>query len=324
MASRNKKGKVYGIFKTEFHISFFHKPSMEETDIYYYMVLDETIFLKMRLLYDIVLVIEEMYPLTSSYMVPEYEKMFKLLKDQTAVTVVISLIGNTIAFRQTCVAHDAPVIDEERFVGYPQVFYNKYKNYCGNEPSMYGFFLIALKDETFTIIENSSELVQEELDDEEPIEIVQPVITQQVIPKEVVEELKPEVHMCKNMQVLVDALKGMLANKTITTNIGHTSQSQIYTIDIDQTSLQCYCDTDNSPIHIIKIGGTSGFIEIHTILVALMDFSKSSGISIYILNVSTSSRLFNYLSSEWSRVINGISVSKDPRWDYTLPSFCTK
>ena len=95
MASRNKKGKIHGIFKNEFHISFFHKPSMEETDIYYYMILDDIIFIKMRLYGDIVLIIEELYPLTSSYIAPEYEKLFNILKNQTVVTVVISLIGNT-------------------------------------------------------------------------------------------------------------------------------------------------------------------------------------------------------------------------------------
>ena len=129
---------------------------MEETDIYYYIVLEDSVFIKMRLLYEIVLIIDELYPLTTSYISPLYERIFNLLKTQTAVTVIVSLIGNAAEFRQTCVKFDAPIIDDDRFIGCASNFYTKYKNYCGNDVKRYGFFLIALKDETFTVIENKS------------------------------------------------------------------------------------------------------------------------------------------------------------------------
>lgn len=149
MASRNKKGKLHGIFKSQFQISFFYKPSMEGMDIYYYLVLEEILFLKVRFVENTVLIIEDITPLTASYMEKEYERLFTFLKEQTSITVLVSLIGNLGAFRQTCVRMDAPLIEDERFIAYPEAFYQKYKNYCGNDVSRFGFFLLALNEDSF-------------------------------------------------------------------------------------------------------------------------------------------------------------------------------
>ena len=166
MAARNKKGKIHGIFKSAFQVSFFHKPTMEETDIYYYIVLDDVIFIKMRLLYDIVLVIDEVTPLTMSYLSQEYNSLFNLLKDQTSVSVLVSLVGNTSAFGKTCRDHEAPIVEKEEFLDCSMMFYNKFKNYCRNDISRYGFYLISLREDTFSIIENAQKqnVITEESD----------------------------------------------------------------------------------------------------------------------------------------------------------------
>lgn len=149
MASRNKKGKLHGIFKSQFQISFFYKPSMEGMDIYYYLVLEDILFLKLRFVENTVLIIEDITPLTSSYMEKEYERLFTFLKEQTTITVLVSLIGNLGAFRQTCMRMDAPLIEDDRFIAYPEPFYQKYKNYCGNDATRFGFFLLALNEDSF-------------------------------------------------------------------------------------------------------------------------------------------------------------------------------
>ena len=314
MASRNKKGKIHGIFKNEFHISFFHKPSMEETDCYYYMILDDVIFIKMRLLADIFLIIEDLYPLTSSYISQEYEKLFNLLKTQSVVTVLVSLIGNTSAFRQTCLGHDAPVIDDERFVDYPQTFYNKYKNYCGNNSSMYGFFLIALKDESFEMLDKSlskKEPIIEELDDIEEERIPEEDIIIEEVPKDNILEYK--------LSKLKDFLFGQYPDISITPG---EDRNMTYIKVSKDTTLHCYDEKDDS-IYIVKIENAwgSSYLALLDLLNMLQSFSSSTGITVYILNVSNDTREYDFLESEWIRVINGISVNKLPMWDYRLASF---
>lgn len=162
MASRNKKGKVHGIFKSAFQISFFHKPTMTDGDIYYYIVLEDLILLKMRLLFDIVLVIDEVTPLSMAYLEPQYDKLFTLLRDQTSVAVLVSLIGNTTVFRQVCNNYGTPIVEKEEFLDCSQIFYNKFKNYCRNDANRYGFYLVALKEEMFSAMDSSQKEPEQE------------------------------------------------------------------------------------------------------------------------------------------------------------------
>lgn len=315
MASRNKKGKIHGIFKNEFHISFFHKPSMEETDCYYYMILDDVIFIKMKLIADIFLIIEELYPLTSSYITPEYEKLFNLLKTQSVVTVLVSLIGNTSEFRQTCLGHDTPVIEDERFVDYPQTFYNKYKNYCGNNSAMYGFFLIALKDESFEMLDKFSSTKKEseieESNDEE-------LVGEEASTEELLLDTELDIKMTKLRDFLSIHYPDMYIEPGEDKNMSYVHVSQ-------NATLHCYNYNDNN-IYIVKIEDAwgSSYLSLIDLLNALQAFSTSTGIIVYILNVSIDTREYDFLESEWVRVINGISVNRLPMWDYKLASFHTK
>lgn len=195
MAARNKKGKIHGIFKSAFQISFFHKPSMEEADVYYYIVLEDLILLKMRLLYDIILIIDDVMPLSMTYLEPQYEKLFGLLRDQTSVTAMISLVGNTHTFRQVCAKYDTPIVEKEEFLDCSPLFYNKYKNYCRNDISRYGFYLVSMREDTFAMID-SAKRQEPELESsnvEQPV-LVEPVMTQirQQTQKEVVEKSQME------------------------------------------------------------------------------------------------------------------------------------
>lgn len=316
MASRNKKGKIHGIFKNEFHISFFHKPSMEETDCYYYMILDDVVFIKMRLVADIFLIIEELYPLTSSYITPEYEKLFNLLKTQSVVTVLVSLIGNTSEFRQTCLGHDTPVIEDERFVDYPQTFYNKYKNYCGNNSAMYGFFLIALKDESFEMLDKFSSTKKEpEIEESNDEELVDEETSTEVL-------VSDDIALDFKMSKLRDFLSIHYPDMSIEPGEDcHMSYAHVS----PNATLHIYNYNDDN-IYIVKIGDVwgSSYLALLDLLNTLQAFSTSTGIVVYMLNVYNGTREYDFLESEWVRVINGISVSKLPMWDYKLASFHTK
>ena len=297
MASRNKKGKIHGIFKSEFHISFFHKPTSEETDIYYYIVLEDSIFIKMRLLYGIVLVIDELYPLTTSYMSPMYERIFNLLKTQTAVTVIVSLIGNAAEFRQTCLKFDAPIIDDDRFVGCSQNFYTKYKNYCGNSVERYGFFLIALKDETFSVIENAIEddivvenptIIEEKHEEKLPQKIEQPKI-----------EDKPDITKSNLHPMIEDLIKGISVTRFGTVDI--SINDNIYTLtcvhkNISMEFIIFEHTIQSNPIKSNSVGDIMDLIRI------MSNIIKRCNSKLYFVNIAESDISHSILSMEYMKI----------------------
>lgn len=300
MATRNKKGKVHGIFKSEFHISFFHKPSMEETDIYYYIVLEDSVFIKMRLLYGIVLIIDELYPLTTSYISPLYERIFNLLKTQTAVTVIVSLIGNAAEFRQTCIKFDAPIIDDDRFIGCASNFYTKYKNYCGNNVERYGFFLIALKDETFAVIESNS--YDDTINEEKPVEIKKEV---EVIPNKPQQEEKPKDKTePNNVQTNIHPIIRDLVKKIETTKFGTMEvlfNDGIYSLKSPNINMSIELIIFEYTIQVNPIASNS-VGDIMDMVRILKDISIGCHAKLYFVNMSDSDISYSLLSMEYQKV----------------------
>jgi hypothetical protein len=128
MASRNRKGRLFSLFKDDFKITFYHKPSMELEDTFYYMTLDDLIRIKLKIR-DEILVIDEIIPLTSAYLAKVYDKIIEIFIKQTSFTVLLSLIGNTTSFVSTCIKYDAPIVDDERYITVPVSVYSKLKQY---------------------------------------------------------------------------------------------------------------------------------------------------------------------------------------------------
>ena len=143
--ARPKKGKLFNLFKDSFRITFFYKPSMSEDDIFYYIILDDEIKLKLRLIHEAI-VIDDVIPLTTSYLAKSYEKMIELLVNQSEFTVLVSLIGNATTFSSACIKYGAPVIEDYRFITVPMSFYNKLKEYYKDDKTKYGFYLLAVRD----------------------------------------------------------------------------------------------------------------------------------------------------------------------------------
>lgn len=144
--ARSKKDKIFDLFKKDFKITFFYKPSLELGDEFYYIVLDEIIRLKIKIVRGVV-VIDDVIPITSGYIMPIYEKMVKSLMDQTNLTVLVSLLGNTSVIQKACVSCGAPIASDERYITVPKAYYDKVKANASDESS-YGFYILSVAEDT--------------------------------------------------------------------------------------------------------------------------------------------------------------------------------
>lgn len=156
--ARSRKGKLFNLFKDKFKITFFYKPTMSEDDIFYYIILDDLLKLKIKIIHG-TLVIDDIIPLSTSYMAKIYDALIEILTNQTDFTVLVSLTGNTSAFSSSCIKCGAPIIDDDRFLSIPKNLYLRLKEYYNGDESKYGFYLLAVKDieEDEVIDENTIE-----------------------------------------------------------------------------------------------------------------------------------------------------------------------
>ena len=144
--SRSRKNKLFDLFKSSFHITLFYKPTNEGNDIFYYIILDDILKLKIMKVKG-VYVIDDVIPLTSTYIKQVYEKVVNHIKDQSKLTILVSLTGNTIAIQQACVTCGVPLVTDERYLTIPLGYYNKLKSIYGNDTSKYGFYILSVGDE---------------------------------------------------------------------------------------------------------------------------------------------------------------------------------
>lgn len=144
--ARNKKDKIFDLFKSDFKITFFYKPSMEIGDDFYIIVLNDIIELKIKLINDVI-VIDSVLSLSKSYIKPIYDNIIDIIMNQSKLTVLLSLFGgNTFEIRQACINHNAPIIEDERYITVPKKLYDKWKNQ-NNSIEKYGFYLLSVSDE---------------------------------------------------------------------------------------------------------------------------------------------------------------------------------
>ena len=164
----SKKGKVFNLFKTDFTISFFHKPTDGE-DPYHYIVLNDSVRLRIRLGTNI-LIIDEVCPLT----------IITFLKDQTEFSVLLDNSGCIWPITQTAISLGFPLIEDASCSHMGETAYQAYRNYCKNDLAKCGLFLIAVNE----IGESSEDLKEAEPTQEEdpPVKEEKPIIV--VTPEE--------------------------------------------------------------------------------------------------------------------------------------------
>lgn len=141
--ARNRKNKIFDLFKSSFQITFFHKPSNDND--FYYIVLDDVIEIRLKVIKDIA-VIDMVFPVTQSYIAPLYNKLVTSLMYQKNVTILVSTILNTNAIHQACIRQGAPLIEAEPYITVSKEMYNRLKNQY-TDLNRYGFYILAVSDE---------------------------------------------------------------------------------------------------------------------------------------------------------------------------------
>lgn len=145
MARTRSRGKLLGLFKSNFKITFFYKPTMLNDDIYYYIGLDDIVLLRIRPVNDAI-VIDDVIPLTTAYLTKTYDLIVQTLVGQSNFTVMISILGNTGVLHPSCIKANTPVIEDQRFISIPEKLYMEWKEYCKEDNSKYGFYLLSVKE----------------------------------------------------------------------------------------------------------------------------------------------------------------------------------
>jgi hypothetical protein len=143
--SRTKKNKVFDLFKNDFKITFFYKPTLKEGDDFYYLILDEVIKLKIKEVNGAI-VIDDVIPATTTYLKPIYEKIVRTIMAQATTTVLVSLIGNTTTIQQACITCGAPLIVDDRYITVSKGYYQKLTTVFGTDQTKYGFYLLSVAD----------------------------------------------------------------------------------------------------------------------------------------------------------------------------------
>lgn len=143
--ARSRKNKLFNLFRDDFKITFFYKPTMIDDDVFYYIILDDLIKLKIKMIHGAI-VIDDIIPVSTAYMANIYDSLIELFTKQTDFTVLVSLTGNTSAFSSSCIKYEAPIIEDERFLTIHKNVYEKLKEYYKEDISKYGFYLLAVRD----------------------------------------------------------------------------------------------------------------------------------------------------------------------------------
>lgn len=163
MSRKKKRDEIETLFKETFTVSFIHKPNMETPDdTFYYLILDDLIRLRLKL-FGTILVIDEVTPLSMKYMAPVFKSLLDLLVNQNKYTVLISILGNTNAIRETCA--NAVLVEDERFITVPIQYYKRMVDYYKGDKSKYGFYLLA-------VVDNVDEIPNDTEQQEEPMKTV--------------------------------------------------------------------------------------------------------------------------------------------------------
>ena len=190
--ARNKKSKIFDLFKVGFKITFFYKPTMEFGDDHYYIILDDVIELRIKIVNNVA-IIDTAMAISQSYVKPLFEKIIDTIMGQEDITVIVSIMGDTLPLHQYCISHGAPVIDDEQYITVSKNFYNKWKAHT-NDVSKYGFYVLSVSED--------STPVQQEQREVKPVAVDKPVEPKPIVKKE------PTVQVFGNSKI--DKIKGIM------------------------------------------------------------------------------------------------------------------
>lgn len=143
--ARGKKSKVFNLFKSEFKITFYHKPTMINDDNYHVIILDDSVRLIIRMIEN-TLIVDDVMPMTSAYISNTYDRIVETFIKQKDVTVLVSITGNIAVLESSCIKVNAPIVEDERYNSIPKRLYDELKSFYKEDTSKYGFYLLAVNE----------------------------------------------------------------------------------------------------------------------------------------------------------------------------------
>ena len=173
--SKKKKNPIYELFESNYDIDFFYKPSSENIDVFYYIVLDNTVRLTIKVFENNVLAIHEIIPMTNALLSKFYEELLTFLRNQTKFTVIISRIGYTDAICVTCDKMEFPLVDDARFLTVPGRLYDKMKLKYQHDVNKYGFYIVTVNDSEIESFDTNCD------DDNDELTVSDPTISEDII-----------------------------------------------------------------------------------------------------------------------------------------------
>lgn len=194
--ARGKRNKVFDLFKSDFKISFFYKPTFENNDDFYIIVLNDVIRLRIKVI-DEVIVIDSSTTISKTYVTPIYDKILDTIINQDKCTVLLSLLGDNINLYQSSLRYNLPIIDDENYLTTSKELYQRWKMY-NDDISTYGFCILSVSE-------------QDDLQ-KEPIEPKQPVAVtvKQDKPKEHIKERIIEKPVNTSQNIYVNSIVNVL------------------------------------------------------------------------------------------------------------------
>ena len=148
---KKKKNPIYELFESNYDIDFFYKPSSENIDVFYYIVLDNTVRLAIKV------------------------ELLTFLRNQTKFTVIISRIGYTDAICVTCDKMEFPLVDDTRFLTVPGRLYDKMKLKYQHDVNKYGFYIVTVNDSELESFDTNCD------DDTDELTVSDPTISEDII-----------------------------------------------------------------------------------------------------------------------------------------------
>ena len=176
MSRKKKTPDIINVFKEDFNVTFIYKPTMATGDTWYYLFLDDSLRIRLKV-FGSVVVIDEAIPLSMKYIAPMYSTLMDTLIKQDKFTILISILGDTSGLGAECLKANAAIVEDERFITVPEEYYKRIVDYYKGDMTKYGFYLLAIKDEEHESSQEKKEVAKfiDEIDLSEEVDMGPPI-----------------------------------------------------------------------------------------------------------------------------------------------------
>ena len=312
MGNNKKKNKVYSLFENDYKIGLFYKPSMQLDDIFFYVELDNTIRLVLKLIGENILIVHDIIPLTTAYLVKFYDSFIKFLAGQKDFTILISKIGNTSCLDDACLKLSIPLVDDNRFLSVPERLYNRMRDIYNKDANKYGFYLVAVSDDTEFDPESIQSIniqstdenrvvveieTTKQIEQPEPIELTKPV---EVVPK----KFEPIVEDAPKSDALIDKFLHYITKRYRSKLKVISFEDGVYNVSISEIDISFKEMEDN--IIITNCDTKPGCCVSSIVYLSILEFMEKFKLSDVIIDNVTNGMVFSVCKTKGYQKIRAV------------------